>query len=162
IVGRHEIFRTVFRPVDGEPRQLVCAPWTVTLPVTDLRPISGQAREGELDRLLRAEFQEPFYLGELPLIRWTLYRTADGAHVLASVEHHFVHDGWSFGRFLHELAALYAAFAEGKPSPLGPLEVQFADYAVWQRGWMKSAEAARQLAWWKERLSGLPPVLELP
>jgi amino acid adenylation domain-containing protein len=162
IVRRHEIFRTVFRSVDGEPRQLVQAPWSVALDVTDLRSVPEEERQAELERILRDEFQKPFHLGQLPLIRWTLYRTADDAHVLAAVEHHFVHDGWSFGRFLHELAALYAAFAEGKPSPLGPLEVQFADYAVWQRGWMKSAEAARQLAWWKERLTGLPPALDLP
>jgi amino acid adenylation domain-containing protein len=162
IVRRHEIFRTVFRAVDGEPRQLVQDPWAVRLDVTDLRTVPEEAREGELERILRAEFQKPFHLGRLPLIRWTLYRTADDTHVLAAVEHHFVHDGWSFGRFLHELAALYTAFAEGRPSPLGPLEVQFADYAVWQRGWMKSAEAARQLAFWKKQLAGLPPVLELP
>ncbi|HLM66662.1 MAG TPA: condensation domain-containing protein, partial [Longimicrobium sp.] len=162
IVRRHEIFRTVFRSIDGEPRQLVQAPWPVTLDVTDLRALPEDARDGELERILRAEFQKPFHLGELPLIRWSLYRTGDDTHVLAAVEHHFVHDGWSFGRFLHELAALYAAFAEGRPSPLGPLEVQFADYAVWQRGWMKSAEAARQLAFWKRQLAGLPPVLELP
>ncbi|MBV9110407.1 MAG: amino acid adenylation domain-containing protein, partial [Gemmatimonadetes bacterium] len=162
IVRRHEIFRTVFREIGGEPRQLVQPPFEVRLDVADLRAVPEDGREAELERILRAEFQKPFHLGELPLVRWTLYRTGDDAHVMAAVEHHFVHDGWSFGRFLHELAALYAAFAEGKPSPLGPLEVQFADYAVWQRGWMKSAEAARQLAWWKERLSGLPPVLELP
>jgi amino acid adenylation domain-containing protein len=162
IVRRHEIFRTVFRSIDGEPRQLVQAPWEVKLDVTDLRRLPEEAREGELERILRAAFQEPFHLGELPLIRWSLYRTGDDTHVLAAVEHHFVHDGWSFGRFLQELAALYAAFVEGKPSPLGPLEVQFADYAVWQRGWMKSAEAARQLAYWKQQLAGLPPVLELP
>ncbi|HSU13619.1 non-ribosomal peptide synthetase, partial [Longimicrobium sp.] len=162
IVRRHEIFRTVFRAVDGVPRQLVREPWPVRLDVADLRSIPEQAREGQLERLLRAEFMKPFHLGELPLIRWTLYRTADDAHVLASVEHHFVHDGWSFGLFLRELAALYAAFAEGRPSPLDPPEVQFADYAVWQRTWMRTPEAARQLAWWKERLAGVPPVLELP
>ena len=162
IVRRHEIFRTVFVAVDGEPRQVVQAPWEVRLDVTDLREVPEAARQGELDRLLRIEFQKPFHLGRLPLIRWTLYRTADDAHVLAAVEHHFVHDGWSFGVFLHELAALYAAFAEGRPSPLAPLDVQFADYAVWQRAWMRGAEAARQLEYWKGQLAGLPPVLELP
>ncbi|HEX2078524.1 MAG TPA: amino acid adenylation domain-containing protein [Longimicrobium sp.] len=162
IVRRHEIFRTVFRSVEGEPRQLVQDPWPVRLDVADLRSVAEEARQGELERLLRDEFMKPFHLGQLPLVRWSLYRTADDVHVLAAVEHHFVHDGWSFGRFLHELAALYAAFTEGRPSPLGPLEVQFADYAVWQRGWMKSAEAQRQLDYWKRKLSGLPPVLELP
>ena len=162
IVRRHEIFRTVFVATDGEPRQRVQAPWAVDLHVTDLRHVPDEARQGELERILRAEFQKPFHLGTLPLIRWTLYRTADDAHVLAAVEHHFVHDGWSFGVFLQELAALYAASAEGRPSPLPPLEVQFADYAVWQRAWMRSDRAARQLEYWKRQLAGLPPVLELP
>ncbi|HYR08321.1 MAG TPA: amino acid adenylation domain-containing protein, partial [Longimicrobium sp.] len=162
IVRRHEIFRTVFVAVDGEPRQVVREPWEARLQVTDLRALPEDARQGELERILRDEFQKPFHLGRLPLIRWTLYRTADDAHVLAAVEHHFVHDGWSFGRFLQELAALYAAFAQGRTSPLPPLEVQFADYAVWQRAWMRSATAKEQLAWWKGQLAGLPPVLELP
>jgi amino acid adenylation domain-containing protein len=162
IVRRHEIFRTTFRAIDGEPRQLVQEPWSVMLPVADLRNVVEEAREKELERILRDEFLKPFHLGELPLIRWTLYRTTDDEHVLAAVEHHFVHDGWSFGVFLRELAALYAAFTQGQPSPLEPLELQFADYAVWQRRWMQSPEAMRQLDYWKRQLAGLPPVLELP
>jgi amino acid adenylation domain-containing protein len=163
IVRRHEIFRTEFRSVDGHPRQVIREPWPVRLPVTDLRTFAeGAARDTELERLLRDEFMRPFHLDRLPLIRWSLYRTGDDTHVLAAVEHHFVHDGWSFGRFLQELAALYSAFAEGNPSPLGGLEVQFADYAVWQRRWMETAEAARQLDYWRGKLAGLPPVLELP
>ncbi|HEU0301680.1 MAG TPA: amino acid adenylation domain-containing protein, partial [Longimicrobium sp.] len=162
IVRRHEIFRTVFRAVDGEARQLVQEPFAVRLDATDLSALEGEARQAELERLLRDEFQKPFHLGRLPLVRWTLYRLGEDAHVLAAVEHHFVHDGWSFGRFLQELAALYGAFAEGRPSPLAPLEVQFADYALWQREWLRSPEAARQLEYWKARLAGLPPVLELP
>jgi amino acid adenylation domain-containing protein len=161
LVRRHEIFRTVFVAVDGEPRQVVQAPWPVHLPVTDLRPLSDDVREGELERLLRAEFQKPFHLGELPLIRWTLYRTGDDEHVLASVEHHFVHDGWSFGVYLREIAALYTAFTAGDPSPLPEPEVQFADVAVWQHAWMRTPEAARQLAYWREKLTPEPPVLEL-
>jgi amino acid adenylation domain-containing protein len=163
IVRRHEIFRTEFKAVDGQPRQIIRDPWPVRLPITDLRTFpEGDARDTELQRILRDEFLRPFHLDRLPLIRWSLYRTGEDTHVLAAVEHHFVHDGWSFGRFLQELAALYSAFAEGKPSPLGPLEVQFADYAVWQRAWMETPEAARQLDYWRRKLAGLPPVLELP
>ena len=162
IVRRHEIFRTEFRAVDGHPRQVIRAPWPVRLPVTDLRATDADRRDAEVERLLRDEFMRPFHLDRLPLIRWSLYRMGDDTHVLAAVEHHFVHDGWSFGRFLQELAALYSAFAEGRPSPLGGLEVQFADYAVWQRRWMETAEAARQLDYWRGTLAGLPPVLELP
>ncbi|HYR11514.1 MAG TPA: amino acid adenylation domain-containing protein, partial [Longimicrobium sp.] len=161
LVRRHEIFRTVFVAVDGEPRQVIQGPWPVDLPVTDLRHLAGDAQQAELERLLRAEFQKPFHLGELPLIRWTLYRTGEDEHVLASVEHHFVHDGWSFGVYLRELAALYTAYAAGEASPLPEPEVQFADVAVWQHAWMRTPEAARQLAYWREKLTPEPPVLEL-
>ncbi|HEU0053411.1 MAG TPA: condensation domain-containing protein, partial [Longimicrobium sp.] len=161
LVRRHEIFRTVFVAPDGEPQQLVRAAWAVHLPVADLRGAPGGAG-GELERRLKEEFGRPFHLGRLPLIRWSLYRTGEREHVLASVEHHFVHDGWSFGVYLRELAALYAAFAAGEPSPLAEPEAQFADYAAWQHAWMRTPEAARQLAWWVEKLSPLPPVLELP
>ncbi|HEX8245511.1 MAG TPA: amino acid adenylation domain-containing protein, partial [Longimicrobium sp.] len=162
IVRRHEIFRTTFHEVDGAPAQVVHEPWTVNLPRVDLRHLQGDEQRVELDARLQAEFRRPFRFDALPLVRWTLFRVGDDEHVLLAIEQHLVHDGWSFGVFLHELAALYAAFAEGRPSPLAPLDVQFADYAVWQRAWMRGAEAARQLEYWKGQLAGLPPVLELP
>jgi amino acid adenylation domain-containing protein len=163
IVRRHEIFRTEFREIDGTPRQVVLPPYAVELPVQDLRFLPEEERQGRLEALLREEFFRPFHLDRLPLIRWILYRLDEERWTLAAVEHHFVHDGWSFGVFLHELAALYGAFAEGRPSPLPELEIQFADYAVWQRRWAEGADAARQLAYWKEKLASPPvPLLELP
>jgi amino acid adenylation domain-containing protein len=161
LVRRHEIFRTAFVSADGQPRQEIHPPFPVHLPVADLRGVPDAEREAELERRLRADFTEPFHLDRLPLIRWTLYRTGESEHVLASVEHHFVHDGWSFGVYLRELAALYTAFAAGRPSPLPEPEVQFADYAVWQRAWMKTPAAARQLDYWKRKLAGPPATLEL-
>ncbi|HEV7589345.1 MAG TPA: amino acid adenylation domain-containing protein, partial [Longimicrobium sp.] len=159
LVRRHEIFRTVFATVDGEPRQRVRDAWPVHLPITDLR--GREDGDAELERLLREEFEKPFHLGRLPLIRWILYRTTDDRHVLASVEHHFVHDGWSYGVYLREMAALYAAYCQGREPDLPEPEVQFADYAAWQQAWMESPEAARQLAWWRARLTPPPPPLEL-
>ncbi|HYW07614.1 MAG TPA: amino acid adenylation domain-containing protein, partial [Longimicrobium sp.] len=161
IVRRHEIFRTAFVSADGEPRQEIHPPFPVHLPVADLRSVPDAEREAELERRLRADFTKPFHLDRLPLIRWTLYRTGESEHVLASVEHHFAHDGWSFGVYLRELVALYTAFAAGQPSPLAEPEVQFADYAVWQRAWMKTPAAARQLDYWKQKLAGPPAPLEL-
>ena len=162
LVRRHEIFRTVFVSVDGEPRQIVRDPWPVHLPVADLTSIEdAAARQSELERLLRDEFQKPFHLGRLPLIRWTLYRTGESEHVLAAVEHHFVHDGWSFGVYLRELTALYTAYARGEESPLAEPEIQFADYAAWQHAWMRTPEAARQIDYWRRTLADPPPVLAL-
>jgi amino acid adenylation domain-containing protein len=158
IVRRHEIFRTVFRQVGGQPMQEVRAPWTVDLPVEDVRSLSPDA----LDARYAEEFARPFDVGALPLVRWSFFRTGEREHVLLVVEHHLVHDGWSFGVFLRELTALYTAFARGQASPLPEPALQFGDFAVWQRGWMGGDEAARGLDFWRRRLAGAPPVLELP
>ena len=89
-------------------------------------------------------------------------RLASEEHLLIQVEQHFGHDGWSLARLLHEISALYPAFAEGRPSPLPPLPIQFADYAVWQRQWMRGEALETFLDHWRRRLAGCPPVLELP
>jgi amino acid adenylation domain-containing protein len=158
IVRRHEIFRTTFAEIGGEPMQVVHAPWTVALPVVDAREMSAD----ELNARFAEEFVRPFHPGALPLVRWTLFRTAEREHVLLVVEHHLVHDGWSFGVFLRDLVALYEAFARGEPSPLPEPALQFGDFAVWQQGWMRGEEAARGLEFWREKLAGAPPVLDLP
>jgi amino acid adenylation domain-containing protein len=158
IVRRHEIFRTTFQEIGGQPMQAVHAPWTVELPVVDARDLSAE----ELERRYAEEFARPFDVGALPLVRWTLYRTAEREHVLLVVEHHLVHDGWSFGVFLRDLTALYAAFARGEASPLPEPALQFGDFAVWQRAWMQGPEAAEGLDFWRRKLAGAPPVLDLP
>ncbi|HET6230115.1 MAG TPA: amino acid adenylation domain-containing protein [Longimicrobiaceae bacterium] len=162
IVRRHEIFRTTFPVIDAEAVQAVHAPWAVHLPITDLSGLPEDGRRAEMERRMRAGFLEPFRLERLPLVRWHLYRLAEGEHVLAAAEHHFVHDGWSFGVFLRELTALYEAFAAGRPSPLPDPEIQFADYAVWQRARLAGGKARAGLDWWAEKLAGLPAALELP
>jgi amino acid adenylation domain-containing protein len=162
MVRRHEIFRTVFPVRSGEPVQEVLEPWPVALPVIDLSGVREDEREAELVRAAREEALRPFRLEALPLVRWTLFRMAADDHRLLAVEHHFVHDGWSFGVFLRELAALYGAFAEGRPSPLPEPEIQFADYAAWQREWLHGDEARAHLEFWRRTLAGLPAALELP
>ncbi|HEX8212567.1 MAG TPA: amino acid adenylation domain-containing protein [Longimicrobium sp.] len=162
IVRRHEIFRTTFPEVQGRPVQQVHEPWTVDLPVVDLRSGPREAREGAAHRRVEAEIRVPFYLDQLPLVRWTLLRLDDERYWLAHVEQHLVHDGWSFHRFLGELLELYRAFAAGLPSPLPELEVQFADFAGWQRSWIRSESAAAHLEFWRRNLEGAPPLLALP
>jgi amino acid adenylation domain-containing protein len=163
IVCRHEIFRTTFPAVEGRPVQRIHDPGPVDLPVLDVQAAPESEREAEARRLIGRELQRPFDLTRLPLVRWTLIRLAPREHVLVHVEHHLVHDGWSFNVFLRELRELYGAFSVGKPSPLRELPIQFADFAVWQRRWMQEEGVAEaQLAYWKEKLAGSPPVLELP
>ncbi len=162
IVRRHEIFRTTFPIVGERPVQRFHPAWDAPLPMVDLSGLPAGARAAEIAKATAAACQKLFDTARLPLIRWTLLRLGPEEHIWLNVEHHLVHDGWSFNRILAELVALYAAFSRGEPSPLSELSLQFADWAVWQRQWVLGPEAAAQLAWWKRTLSGRPAVLALP
>ncbi|HYH80975.1 MAG TPA: amino acid adenylation domain-containing protein, partial [Longimicrobium sp.] len=158
IVRRHEIYRTTFHEVDGAPVQRIHPPSPVALPRVDL---AGTPAD-EVDARVAETFAAPFDLANGPTVRWALFRLSDAEHILTVHEHHLVHDGWSFALFLRELTALYAAFAEGRPSPLAEPALQWADFAVWQREWLRGDEARGQIEWWRRTLEGVPPSLELP
>jgi amino acid adenylation domain-containing protein/non-ribosomal peptide synthase protein (TIGR01720 family) len=162
IVRRHEIFRTTFPAVDGRLVQVVHPALPIILPVVDLQKFPESERSTEAQRLIDAEVQKPFDLNQLPLIRWVLLKLSDQEHVLIHVEHHMLHDGWSFNVFLGELLKLYQAFSLGNPSPLPEPPLQFVDFAHWQREWVKNQEAQAQLNYWKQKLSGSSPLLKLP
>ncbi|MFP5288596.1 MAG: condensation domain-containing protein, partial [Thermoanaerobaculia bacterium] len=160
IVRHHEALRTVFRTERGRPVQVVRPPET-RLPLVDLGALPSAIREAEGERLTRLWAAAPFDLARGPLHRMLVLRLAPGEHVMSVTLHHIVADGWSLAVLLGELAALYAAFAAGRPSPLLPLPVQYADWALWQREWLQGDALERQLAWWRERLVGVP-ILEVP
>ncbi|HEX7184604.1 MAG TPA: amino acid adenylation domain-containing protein [Thermoanaerobaculia bacterium] len=162
IVRRHEIFRTTFPTVGERPVQRFHPAWDAPLPMVDLSGLPAGARTAEIAKVTAAACQKLFDMTRLPLIRWTLLRLGPAEHIWLNVEHHLVHDGWSFNRILGELVALYRAFSRGEPSPLPELLLQFADWAAWQRQWVLGPEAAAQIAWWKRTLLGRPPVLALP
>jgi amino acid adenylation domain-containing protein len=161
IVRRHEIFRSTFPVENGEPVQRIHPPWRVRLPVHDVGGVDATGREDAARAHVAAEFVRPFDTEALPLVFWALVRVAPADHLFVVVEHHFVHDGWSFGVFLRELRALYLAFAQGRPSPLAEPRVQFADFAVWQRRWMETGAARAGLRYWEATLAGAP-ALALP
>jgi len=162
IVRRHEILRTTFPLVDGRPLQIIHYPWSVQVLLIDLQDVPKSMREAEAQRLIDGEVRKRFDLDQLPLLRWILLRFNAREHVLLHVEHHLIHDGWSFNVFLGELMTLYKAFSARQSSPLPELPVQFADFAHWQRRWMEGEAAEAQLAYWKEKLSGSLPLLKLP
>jgi amino acid adenylation domain-containing protein len=165
IVRRHEALRTRFPARDGRPFQEIGAPPAVPLPLIDLARLAGAAaREAEAARLAAAAARVPFDLGRGPLLRLGLLRLGPEEHLLLAVVHHIAADGWSLDVFLRELGALYRAGTVGArpPAPKLPaLPVQYADFALWQRAWLRGAALERQLAWWRERLRGVPP-LALP
>ena len=161
IVWRHEALRTSFQPVEERTVQKIAARESgFALVEHDLR--GGAEAALELNWRLAEEAQTPFDLEHGPLIRGQLIRLAEQEHVLAITIHHIVSDGWSLGIFFDELSALYGAFWRGEEDPLPELAVQYADYAVWERQWMKGEVLRQQAEYWETTLSGAPAVLELP
>ncbi|HEX7312963.1 MAG TPA: amino acid adenylation domain-containing protein [Pyrinomonadaceae bacterium] len=162
VVRRHETLRTTFAQSGGEPEQVIHTPAPVPLPLTDLSDLPADVREIEARRLAQEEASRPFDLAAGPLLRASLLRLLEEEHVLLMTMHHIVTDGWSLSVLVNEVAALYDAFARGDSSPLEELPVQYADYAVWQRGWLAGRKLDVELAYWTQRLAGAPPLLELP
>ncbi len=162
IVRRHEVLRTRFREVNGQPVQVICAAAAVTFPVEDLTAIAAGEREAVAARILNAEANRPFNLADGPSLRVRLLRLAPDTHTVLVTMHHIVSDGWSMNIFIQEVKELYGALSSGRPSPLEELPIQYADYALWQRKWLDGEILETQLAYWRERLQGMPPMLELP
>jgi amino acid adenylation domain-containing protein len=160
IVRRHEILRTIFRDEGGQPSQVVSPALTITLALQDLS--DSLEPEAVAERLALEEAQRPFDLTRGPLLRPSLLRLEEETHLLLLTMHHIVSDGWSSGVLMKEVSALYTAFRAGKGSLLPELEIQYGDYAVWQRTWLDGAALEDSLAYWKRQLSGAPSSLELP
>ncbi len=162
IVRRHEVLRTTFPSVDGQPKQVISLHTALTLPVIDLRELPPDQGLSEAQRLATEEAQQPFNLATGPLFRVQLLRLEEAEHMLLVTMHHIVYDGWSYDIFLREVAALYDAFSSGKPSPLPELPIQYADFAHWQREWLQGEVLESQRDYWKQQLNGKLPVLQLP
>jgi amino acid adenylation domain-containing protein len=175
VVSRHEVLRTTFARMEGgEPCQVIHPPGVVPLPRVDLMGLSAAAAERQARLALRAEAALPFDLAAGPLVRAALLELGSEEHLLQLTFHHIVFDGWSAEVLQRELAALYAAFAApgsaggppGASAGLAELPIQYADFAAWQRRYLRweepAAPLAGQLAFWCERLAGAPAALELP
>lgn len=132
----------------------------------DLTPIPladfGAHDLDTLKRVLREEAAKPFDSSQGPLFTVKLIRFDENDHILFFLIHHLVFDGWSFDILLKEMCSLYNAYAQGLPNPLPLLSVQYPDYAIWQKAWLESDSVTKQLDYWKQKLGGDLPVLELP
>jgi amino acid adenylation domain-containing protein len=164
VVARHEILRTRFvRPQQGgEPVQLIDACGTFQWQRTYLGDLSAATRDAAVARHASEEALAPFDLSQGPLIRVRLLVLSAAEHVLLLTRHHIVSDGWSTGVLVREVGALYEAFVRGQADPLPPLAIQYADYAAWQRGWLRGDLLRTQLDYWKSQLAHAPALLELP
>ncbi|WP_262696516.1 condensation domain-containing protein, partial [Kordiimonas aquimaris] len=162
VIERHEVLRTVFIEDGGIGYQDIRDEFSLPLEIHDLRKSSEGDQREEMRRLIEAHGDYVFDLStELP-VSFGLIVLSEDDHIVLFNMHHIASDGWSMGVLATELKLLYEAFSCGKANPLEPLEVQYADYALWQRSWLSGDLLERQLDYWRERLTGLPTVHSLP
>ncbi|KPY17506.1 Amino acid adenylation [Pseudomonas savastanoi pv. phaseolicola] len=158
IVERHETLRSRFIACEEGAEVVFTAPAAMpVLHVEDLRQMPETLAER-----VAVEATAAFDLTRGPLIRGCLLQVEDEQHVLLLTVHHIVADGWSLGVLTRELLALYPALHQGKDDPLPVLAIQYADYAVWQQGWMSGERLQHQAAYWRQALEGAPTLLTLP
>ncbi|QKY12018.1 amino acid adenylation domain-containing protein (plasmid) [Janthinobacterium lividum] len=163
LVARHEILRTHFVLADGEPVQVIApADCGFALSSQDLSALDEESQKQAVTRISTEEGNQAFDLARGPLVRGRLLGLAQDEHVLLLTVHHIVTDGWSTRVLVQEFSTLYAAYCAGEADPLPPLAIQYADYAVWQRGWLQGEELERQLDFWKAHLADAPALLALP
>ena len=159
---RHEALRTVFINDDGRPLQLIRPPRAALLEIRDLSSLTESLREAEAERIAAEEAAQGFDLREGPLVRYQLIKLGPAEHLMLMTMHHIISDGWSMGVLVREVAAMYEAYARGVEPELEEPEIQYADYAVWQREWLRGEVLEEELSYWQRQLEGAPAVLELP
>ena len=160
ILARHESLRTNFEMVGEEPVQVISRVKSLPLTFIDLSHLSDEEQLTEARRLVEEESRRPFDLSRDLLVRAALIKLGENDHVFVVTFHHIISDGWSRGVFTREFAAIYEAFLLGRPNPLPPLPIQYADFAQWQREWLRGERLESQLTYWKQQLSGDIPQLE--
>ena len=153
IIRRHEILRTAFTILEGQPVQVISQFLTIPLEIIDLQNLPLIERTSEAERLAALQYNHHFDLALVPLMKTTLLRLTPEEHWLTINMHHIITDGWSFGLLLEELGILYAAFVNGLPSPLPELPVHYADFTLWQRQYFNEKVIEKQLAYWLQKLT---------
>jgi amino acid adenylation domain-containing protein len=162
VVRRHEILRTRFPELGGEPVQLVEEAVRMRLPVVDLSGLGREEREEAAQELGNEEGERRFDLRRRPAVRSVLLRLGEGEHVVLCTMHHLVADAWSFEVLRGEMSQLYGSYGKGEPSGLEELEIQYGDYAVWERKWLSGAVLEERREYWRKKLKGAPVGLKLP
>jgi amino acid adenylation domain-containing protein len=162
IVNRHEILRTRFPEIEGEPIQLIEPDLQIHVELEDLTHLDGSAQQPWVEMALASEWERPFNLLTGPLLRSKVFKLGEQDHIFLITFHHIISDGWSYGVFNRELAALYQAFIEGRSDPLPALALQYADFTLWQRELVAHQRLQQEEHYWQQQLSGIPDELQLP
>ncbi|CAD5971665.1 Gramicidin S synthase 2 [Planktothrix agardhii] len=161
ICDRHEVLRTNFVTINGQPTQIIQTT-RETISVVDLQDLPIQEQAEKTEQLKQKQATQPFDLAKESLIRITLLVLSETEHLLLVCMHHIISDGWSIEVFIHELTSLYNAYAQNQPANLAPLPIQYADFAIWQRQWLQGDVLQTQLNYWQNQLADAPALLSLP
>ena len=162
LVDRHEVLRTTYVEIDGAPHQVVQEGRGVEVEEVSLRDLGRPEQEEQVARLAEEEVIRPFALERDLMLRVKLMELGEQEHVVLFTQHHIASDAWSMEILVREFSLLYTAAVRGQENPLAPLPIQYADYAQWQREWMKGEVLGEQLGYWRKQLSGAPLVHGLP
>ena len=163
IVQRHEVLRTTFQQDEnGLPYQVISRDATVDVKVEQMTGFPQDTKEQMVQEAVQHEIQTPFDLQAGPLLRCRLLKNEPTVHVLLLSMHHIVSDGWSMGIFVRELLSFYDDFHHNKPVELPELPLQYADFAHWQRTWLKGNVLEQEIQYWREHLDGCSATLDLP
>ncbi len=162
IMTRQEVFQTSINSKEGQAEIIkISDNLIVPLQYISLRDDLLVTREGTAIQLINEDAGKPFNLNTPPLVRFLLIETGDQQFYFGVTFHHIISDALSSSIFFRELARIYSALVEGNPHHLSPLDIQYTDYARWQRDWLKGEILEKEISHWKNKLAGMPPVLEL-
>ena len=169
VVQRHETLRTTFANTDQGARQVVLPELVVDIPVIDLNMYTGTALTDQIEHHIAQDANMPFDITQVPLFRLTLLHLAPNDYIAVFNMHHIISDGWSVTLFIQELSHFYACLSTD-PAPnleqgddlLPELPIQYRDFAVWQREWLRGETLAEQFNYWKKQLDNAPPIQTLP
>ncbi|WP_316203131.1 MULTISPECIES: condensation domain-containing protein, partial [unclassified Bradyrhizobium] len=162
VIVRHEILRTNFRLINGEPTQIIRSPAPIRVAVHDISDLVTTKKEEVFRSLADVEAKRRFDLENELLFRVTVLRSESDRHVLLVNVHHLVCDGWSLGLLTAEIMTIYEEMANGRPTSVAELPIQYGDYAAWQRSNIADEVMLREIPYWKAKLKGASPLLGLP
>ena len=162
IVRRHEALRTAFQSVNGRPIQVVGPAMSINVSVVDMSRLSKAEREDQIKRLTALETHSSFDLATGPLLRTTLVKLKELEHLFFFTSHHIISDGWSVGVMGREMKDIFEAFWGGSPSPVSELPIQYADFAAWQRQWLRGDVLRSHLDYWRDQLRGAAASPSIP
>ena len=161
LIQRHDSLRMCFPAIEGEAMIRLTDGYN-PLTITDLRGLSGDEQQQRVTKEITGHAQAPFDLATGPLLRLRLLLLDEQARVLLFNMHHIIGDGWSMGVLIRDFSELYNAYAQDREPRLPELPIRYVDYAAWQRDWLSGEILQGQSTYWRDKLAGIPELLELP